>query len=177
MAQEEPPATAAAMPPWINRLIITIILWAALALLAYSALRELRGLVSNLVIALFLSFALEPAVNWLHKHGWRRGLATGAPRLEIVSSRPRRPLEIEQHGRQVDPRDAIDHRMVRLEDQGKAARVQPLHDPVLPERPRAVETLGGDPPCQQKKLLLRPRRRERSVADVILEIEVRVVDP
>jgi predicted PurR-regulated permease PerM len=78
MAQGEPPATAAAMPPWINRLIITIILWTALALLAYSALRELRGLVSNLVIALFLSFALEPAVNWLHKHGWRRGLATGA---------------------------------------------------------------------------------------------------
>ncbi len=78
MTEEEPQATAATMPPWINRLIITVILWAGLALLAYSALRELRGLVSNLVIALFLSFALEPAVNWLHRHGWRRGLATGA---------------------------------------------------------------------------------------------------
>jgi predicted PurR-regulated permease PerM len=29
-----------------------------------------------LIAALFLSFALEPAVNWLVKHGWRRGLAT-----------------------------------------------------------------------------------------------------
>lgn len=78
MAEEEPRAASASMPPWINRLIITIILWAALALLAFSAIRELRGLLSNLVIALFLSFALEPAVNWLHKRGWKRGLATGA---------------------------------------------------------------------------------------------------
>ena len=28
------------------------------------------------MVALFISFALEPAINWLARHGWKRGLAT-----------------------------------------------------------------------------------------------------
>ena len=46
--EEEP----SRMPPWIPRLIL-------------------------LLASLFLSFALEPAVNWLVRRGWRRGTATG----------------------------------------------------------------------------------------------------
>src|SRR5207253_4718091 len=45
-----------------------------LALLVFVG--KMRGLLIWLLIALFLSFALEPAVNWLHRHGWKRGLAT-----------------------------------------------------------------------------------------------------
>lgn len=36
-----------------------------------------RTLVVNLVVSLFLSFGLEPAVKWLSERGMRRGLATG----------------------------------------------------------------------------------------------------
>jgi predicted PurR-regulated permease PerM len=37
---------------------------------------RLQDLIIWLITALFLSFALEPAVSWLAERGWRRGLAT-----------------------------------------------------------------------------------------------------
>ncbi|HEX9122725.1 MAG TPA: AI-2E family transporter [Actinomycetota bacterium] len=73
-----PPPEAARMPPWIPRLILLVILAAFAAFAALTLFRKLRDLVIWLITALFLSFALEPAVNWLAKRGWRRGLATGA---------------------------------------------------------------------------------------------------
>lgn len=38
----------------------------------------LRTVLIMLLVALFLSFAMEPAVQWLSQRGWRRGPATGA---------------------------------------------------------------------------------------------------
>jgi predicted PurR-regulated permease PerM len=38
---------------------------------------ELGGVITILAMSAFLSFALEPAVTWLAKRGWKRGLATG----------------------------------------------------------------------------------------------------
>ena len=46
---------------------------------AYGALtivRALRSLLVMLLVSLFLSFAMEPAVQWLNRRGWRRGSAT-----------------------------------------------------------------------------------------------------
>jgi predicted PurR-regulated permease PerM len=37
----------------------------------------MRNLVIILLVALFVSFALEPAVSWLAQRGWKRGAATG----------------------------------------------------------------------------------------------------
>lgn len=37
----------------------------------------IRGLIYMVFVALFLSVAIEPAVQYLDKRGWRRGLATG----------------------------------------------------------------------------------------------------
>lgn len=48
-----------------------------LAATAGGILSSARGLVINVVVALFLSFGLEPAVKWLADRGWRRGWATG----------------------------------------------------------------------------------------------------
>jgi predicted PurR-regulated permease PerM len=42
---------------------------------------QLRGLLVLLLISLFLALALEPAVNFLHRHRWSRGAATGAVML------------------------------------------------------------------------------------------------
>ncbi|MEX2204269.1 MAG: AI-2E family transporter, partial [Actinomycetota bacterium] len=64
------------MPAWIPRLLLLVVLTAFAAYAAFSLIRRLRDLVLWIVAALFLSFALEPAVNWLVARGWRRGAAT-----------------------------------------------------------------------------------------------------
>lgn len=43
----------------------------------YAIVRQLRGFLILLLISGFLSIALEPAVTFLAKRGWKRGLATG----------------------------------------------------------------------------------------------------
>ena len=64
------------MPPWYPKALIlagvAVFLWLGI----YAFLGQIRSLLIWLLIALFLSFALEPAVNWLARRGWRRGLAT-----------------------------------------------------------------------------------------------------
>jgi len=48
-----------------------------LAGIADSIVHRLAGFFQIIVISLFLSFAIEPAVDYLAKRGWRRGAATG----------------------------------------------------------------------------------------------------
>ncbi|SEG81669.1 Predicted PurR-regulated permease PerM [Thermomonospora echinospora] len=70
--------TAERMPPWLPRAFalaaaIAAASWAGLWLLA-----RLKGLLILLLLSMFLALAIEPAVNRLAGHGWRRGPATGA---------------------------------------------------------------------------------------------------
>lgn len=65
------------MPPWIPRAILLAVLAVAGLIAAGWLLGRLRGLLILLLVSLFLAFAIEPAVNWLAAHRWRRGLATG----------------------------------------------------------------------------------------------------
>lgn len=64
------------MPPWLPRAFVL----AAVVVLGFLAvmwlLQRLRDLLLLLLISLFLAFAIEPAVNWLARHRWRRGPAT-----------------------------------------------------------------------------------------------------
>jgi predicted PurR-regulated permease PerM len=73
-----PAAPADRQPPaWVKPTVmwtIAVIVGVGVALLA---LRALATIVMYLVLALFFSFALEPAVNRLARRGWRRGTATG----------------------------------------------------------------------------------------------------
>jgi predicted PurR-regulated permease PerM len=46
----------------------------------------LRDIIIWLITALFLSFALEPAVSWLAERGWRRGVATFLILLGIAAA-------------------------------------------------------------------------------------------
>lgn len=75
---EPQPVSSSHMPEWIPRLLIYILLAAGAGIAIYNSIRALRGLITILLVALFVSFALEPAVNWLAAHGWRRGIATFA---------------------------------------------------------------------------------------------------
>jgi predicted PurR-regulated permease PerM len=92
MADHEGRARDAGMPDWVPdaaRMITRrIVIGGALAVLATIAVIGLLGKLSNLigmlVMALFLSFALEPAVGYLaNKWGMRRGSATGLMFLAV----------------------------------------------------------------------------------------------
>ena len=72
------------MPPWLPKAFVL----AGAVVLAFMAalwlLQRLRDLLLLLVISLFLAFAIEPAVNRLARHGWRRGPATAVMFLAIA---------------------------------------------------------------------------------------------
>ena len=69
---------ASGMPPWLPRALALIVVYVVVTLIVFYLFRRLSELIIWIVIALFLSFALEPAVNWMvKKWHWRRGAATG----------------------------------------------------------------------------------------------------
>ncbi len=65
------------MPAWVPRAIVLFMVGIATLFILRWLMVELQAFLLILVSSLFLSFALEPAVNWLAHHGLRRGLATG----------------------------------------------------------------------------------------------------
>lgn len=79
---EEQPMTIGALvgqqqlPTWFWRAVIAV----GFSVLVFIGLRatieKLTSLLGILIISLFLSFAIEPAVNHLADRGWRRGRAT-----------------------------------------------------------------------------------------------------
>jgi predicted PurR-regulated permease PerM len=79
------PADVRTPPPWIGsvigsasiRLTRSLIVAALSVYLIVGLMRDLSGFLTIIFLALFLSFAVEPAVNWFAAHGWRRGAATG----------------------------------------------------------------------------------------------------
>lgn len=66
------------MPPWLGRLLRQVVVLVLGVVAAVTIIRELRWLIVLIVISVFLSTALEPAVSYLSHRGWKRGLATGA---------------------------------------------------------------------------------------------------
>src|SRR5512141_320131 len=73
------------MPSWlpdaIKLSVRELLVWGVVAALVLLAILwligQLASFLTTLGMAAFLSFALEPAVTWLSKRGWKRGLATG----------------------------------------------------------------------------------------------------
>ena len=65
------------VPRWFPRALFYVFLFAE----GFFAVRSLVTSVSHLLVimlvSLFVSFAIEPAVDWLADRGWRRGPATG----------------------------------------------------------------------------------------------------
>jgi len=64
--------------------MVAIIGGLVLAGIAGSLLHRLAGFFQIILISLFLSFAIEPAVAYLAKRGWRRGIATGLVFLVVL---------------------------------------------------------------------------------------------
>lgn len=72
------------MPPWLPRALIYTALTVAGLVLLRATLYMLRDLLLMLMVAFFVSFAMEPAVNWLADRGWRRGAATGLVFVVVI---------------------------------------------------------------------------------------------
>ena len=112
-----------------------------------------------------------------------------AEQLRAPGERPGRPRgrrlgriqcvgrRVEQHGRDVDARDAVDERVVGLRDQREALAGQALDEPDLPQRLGAIQALGEQTPGQLGQRRLVGRSRERGVADVVARVEVGIVGP
>lgn len=72
------------MPPWLPRAMM-LAMWIVTAFgVVLWLFLQLQGLIVLLLISLVLALALEPAVNWLHRHHWPRGPATGAVMLLVL---------------------------------------------------------------------------------------------
>lgn len=74
------------MPGWVPRAIV--LFWAGFVVvwLARGVVHSLRPLFLIILISLFLSFAIEPAVNALERRGVRRGLGTGLVFLVVLGA-------------------------------------------------------------------------------------------
>jgi len=81
------------MPEWVpaairlgsRRLVFAIVIGGLALTGATIVLGKLTGIVTTLVLAAFLSFALEPAVGYMAtRWGWRRGAATGVMFVAVM---------------------------------------------------------------------------------------------
>ena len=72
------------LPRWIPRLIALIMVAVFATMAIFWLLVRLRTLIVLVIISLFLSFALEPGVNWLARKGWRRGPATAVMFVALI---------------------------------------------------------------------------------------------
>lgn len=64
------------MPRWVPRAIVLFFATFAGMYALFWTVQRLRGLLILILVSLFLSFAMEPAVNRLERMGFRRGLGT-----------------------------------------------------------------------------------------------------
>ncbi|CCF65788.1 AI-2E family transporter [Nocardia cyriacigeorgica] len=83
-ADRPDPAGQLNPPPWLLRAFLLAAATVAGFVVAFWLLQQLQGLLTVLMVSLFLAFAIEPAVNWLARHGWRRGPATGVVFLTLL---------------------------------------------------------------------------------------------
>ncbi len=71
--------------PWLTPLRLLSLVAVILGSYAvFAMIRALRGFLLMLLVSLFLSFAMEPAVQYLGRRGWKRGLATGVVFLGLL---------------------------------------------------------------------------------------------
>ncbi|MGY2009233.1 AI-2E family transporter [Nocardia gipuzkoensis] len=81
----DPASAARGIPPWLPRAFLLAAATITGLLAAFWVLERLQGLLTVLLVSLFLAFAIEPAVNWLARRGMRRGPATGLVFLVLTA--------------------------------------------------------------------------------------------
>ena len=84
---------------------------------------------------------------------------------------------LEQHRQQVAVGVAVDERRMGLGEQREAPLRQPVDEPQLPERLAAVEAAREQLGEQSLEVLAGALAWQRALADVEVQLEVRVIDP
>lgn len=74
------------LPPWSAQAFMVLILLVLAAWALLGLVRTIHFLIWWGVIAMFLYFAMAPAVDWLVRKGLKRGLATGVVMLALLFS-------------------------------------------------------------------------------------------
>ncbi|MCC2308101.1 AI-2E family transporter [Cellulomonas chengniuliangii] len=64
-------------PAWLPRALLMTLVAVFAGVLVWRALTQLGTVITIIVVAWFLSLAMEPVVRWLARRGMRRGVATG----------------------------------------------------------------------------------------------------
>lgn len=72
------------MPQWVWRAVVVFWLGWLVAVRLDSTVDRLYGLITLLLVSIFLALAIEPGVNRLARHGWRRGTATALFLLGVL---------------------------------------------------------------------------------------------
>jgi predicted PurR-regulated permease PerM len=73
------------VPKWLIKSIVLLVGTFGALIILWWLVRELRGLLIMILVSLFLSFAIEPAVNRLEKMGIRRGVGCGIVFLALFT--------------------------------------------------------------------------------------------
>jgi predicted PurR-regulated permease PerM len=74
------------MPSWVPRAIVFFFIGVVAVFALGWLLTRLQSLLVILLVSLFVSFALEPAVNWLERRGVRRGAGTAITFIAVIVS-------------------------------------------------------------------------------------------
>ena len=85
--------------------------------------------------------------------------------------------QVEQGTHDLGTRHPVDDRVVDLRHHGLVPALEAVDQVELPQRAGAVERARHDPRHLLGQLRVAAGRRQRQLADVVLEIEVRIVDP
>jgi hypothetical protein len=84
---------------------------------------------------------------------------------------------VEQRAHDLGARHAVDDRVMDLAHHGHPVARQAVHQVQLPQRLRPVQRTGVDPGHLFGQLGVGSGRSQGDLADVELEVEVRIVDP
>jgi len=76
VSRRGPTTLADQVPRWITRFVVEATIAVVFLFVAYWVLGKIKDVVAAVIVALFLSFALEPAVNFLVAHRWNRRAAS-----------------------------------------------------------------------------------------------------
>jgi predicted PurR-regulated permease PerM len=77
-------STRTRMPRWVWKAVLIFWVGWLVAVRVDTVVERLYGLLTLLLVSMFLALAIEPGVNRLAKRGWRRGTATAVFVLGVI---------------------------------------------------------------------------------------------
>ncbi len=112
-----------------------------------------------------------------HEHRQRAGLPSPCHGGAGGSVGPALGRQVQHRGEDVVARHPVDRRVVHLAVDRLAAALQPVDEVELPQRAAPVERAGVQPGGLLGELPVVARLGQGELADVVLDVEVRVLDP